>query len=120
MARTKEDRLIYGRVSAVVTEGILEDAVIKYLLGKKKIWTEEFGWLVDWAAMGAYMGSLGSIRLPMLSNFHMLASMMGNTYVHFMLQVKREQALHGAVQWRLIIILSHDRLPRPSTCLRNG
>ena len=58
MVRTKEDILIYGQVSQVVTEGILGDVMIKYLLGKNKLWTEEIRNLVDWDAMGAYMNSL--------------------------------------------------------------
>ena len=59
MVRAKEDNLIYSRASAVMTEGILGDEMIKYLFSRNTLWMEEILWLVDWDAMGIYMNSGG-------------------------------------------------------------
>ena len=69
MVRTKEARLIYGQVSEVVTESISGDEMIKYLIGKKRRWTEDIMELVDWAAMGAYMRSIGGLRVTNVVKF---------------------------------------------------
>ena len=69
MVRTTEDSFIYGQVRQVVTEGILGDVMIKYLLGKNKQWTEEIFNLVDWDRVGAYMNSLNATRATNVVKF---------------------------------------------------
>ena len=59
MVRCKEEYYIYGKIGEILTEEILGDGMIKYLLVKNKDWTENIMWLMDWDAMGSYMGSLG-------------------------------------------------------------
>ena len=69
MVRTKEDSLIYGQVRQVVTEGILGDMMIKYLLGKNKLWTEAIIQLVVWDAMEVYMKGLKGTRATNVVKF---------------------------------------------------
>ena len=59
MVRCKEEYYIYGKIGEILTEEILGDGMIKYLLLKNKDWTENIMWLMDWDAMGSYMGNLG-------------------------------------------------------------
>ena len=52
-----------------MTESILGDVMIKYLLGKNKLWLEEIFNLVDWEGVGAYMNSLKAIRATNVVKF---------------------------------------------------
>ena len=69
MVRTKEDSLIYGNVSQVITECILGDDILKYLLGKNKLWTEDTFHLVDWDGVGSYMNSIKATRATNVVKF---------------------------------------------------
>ena len=69
MVRITEGSLIYGQVSQVMTERILGHGIIKYLLGKNKLWTEDIFDLVDWDGVGVYMNSLQATRATNVVKF---------------------------------------------------
>ena len=63
MVKTAASLLTYGNIKLRITEEILQEGIIKYLMGKNPHWTEEIFETVDWEAVGTYMRTISESRV---------------------------------------------------------